>query len=349
VRLDALLPLHPAWSDVQQLDALLAEAQKAKVPAPSIQPSIPLPEAVLPPPLSVNNRLSGNLTEARIQQTAQNARQRVERLRSTLDTLHERALEKRQELLRKEASADIAQKRADILATVEERVTKAEEQARVETAPLRKEIRDRKFREIALQSQVAALNDNPRDEAQRRLIQVQKEIKELEARLNSRLAGIREGIEKEADRQIEDYRQQRLEQEAAELAQFRAELNRRASEAIAHYEAEVERTLSSLEPLSMPSVPRTPVLRTQRLPSPAQVAEKPRPVDTARITKEIDARTEALRAQRKRLVDFIADDTRRRVETFAAGKQWQIAYAPAPGRADRTEEAAQWLRAEWTP
>src|SRR5579871_5903259 len=51
VRLAVLVPLHPAWAEVKQLDLLLSHA--SHLPLPSSQAAISLPEMPLPPALTV--------------------------------------------------------------------------------------------------------------------------------------------------------------------------------------------------------------------------------------------------------------------------------------------------------
>jgi len=336
VRLEALLPLHPAWEDVRQIDALLAHTRR--LPSPSAQASLPLDEVALPSPLKTDGSIPMNLAKARAERTVPAALERVERLRTALDVLNSRVVRREQTAGQKVVAADVARQEADLRAGLEA------EERRIR-AQVPETLRDLQFREIALQSQVDGLPEPHRSEAQRKLDRVRQEIEAIQA---AREAGD-EAARQRVARQVEDYRQERRARETERLDQLRARLNRETDQIVAENQEEARRSLGRLKALAMPSVPRSADVRAKRLPSPAEVAAGVAPTTAERSAAATSDEIAALTSRRQRLLHFITGDVRRRVENLAAQKQWRIAFAPASGLPDMTAQVVAALREEWKP
>ncbi len=92
VRLNALIPLHPGWEDVRQIDALLRHAQTVPTHAAAPQPGAG--EVRLPPALPASNLIPADLSGAeqrRISAVRAPAEKRVEGLHNTLNERTARA------------------------------------------------------------------------------------------------------------------------------------------------------------------------------------------------------------------------------------------------------------------
>lgn len=348
VRLEALLPLHPAWEDVRQLDALLASPRRRPQPLP-IQPPLSLDEVALPSPLRTEGTVPANLARARAEQTARPALERVERLRTALDVRNDRIMQRERASGQKSVVADVARREAEIMA----RVDAEERRIRAQVPP---PLRDLQLREIALQSQVDALPEPHRSEAQHRLMATRQEIEQIRTTIEAGVADVR----RRAAQEVDAYRNARKAEEAERLRHLQARLDRESDQIVAENEEEVRSSLNRLKALALPSVPYSPAVYPTRLPSPARVAARASPPvadfglrwrhehATPAVAPTSD-QTAALNAQRRRLLDLITRDVRRQVERLAVEKRWNLSFASAPGLPDMTEQIAAHLRDAWRP
>jgi hypothetical protein len=342
VRLDALLPLHPAWQDIRRLDDLTAQARTLPAAFPA-QTAVPLREAPLPSPLPVRaEMLAGPAPPG--PETLRPGLARVKSLRALLDARIERSMRLQGIKDQKEILADVELWRNSQEADRRAAVEKVERQAA-------QRLRDLTFKEIKLETQARSPLGPPG--AAEALKGVQAEIKDLPNRLAER----RSEVLKPFDQEIERKKNDREQEQREAGVRRRAELGRRAERTIAEYQARIFLGPIAHGALGAIHVPRPEALpdlheavspaRHERLPSPAQIAAETPSAAAAGAAHATGDALNALAAQRARLDDFIRSDIRRRVERLAVRNHWRVLFTPEAGRPDVTDRAVAALRAEF--
>jgi hypothetical protein len=91
-------------------------------------------------------------------------------------------------------------------------------------------------------------------------------------------------------------------------------------------------------------VPARSPLSASALPGPANLAALQ--AATPAPQNALADPTSALLRERARLVAYLLDDVKRRVERAAMVKNWAISYVPSSRTVDVTGQAAEFLRAE---
>lgn len=211
VRLDALLPLHPAWAQVQALDAAQARFPAAQVQAASLKyPLTPLPE-IFTPPVAVPPSLAGE-RDRRVQEDALHYVQQTEQALTAknIDIMQrfERHEHRQTEAVYGRALAD---RELQLSAANEKEANLLEE--RINTLG---------FRLVALRTQIDAytsrLNQDPRNpvvqDAVRQEALVSAQLNALDVQ---RKAVLDRKVRPLAEQQLAQQRQQWQEESAARL------------------------------------------------------------------------------------------------------------------------------------
>lgn len=326
------MELHPAWPSVRQIDRMMAEVQG--IPALLEPPKLALEEGKLPLPLPASpGRSAGRAPQDR--RIVRLARERIEDLQAWFDMRNARVLAREQQALQNALEADVARVESELRekARAEAEALRAKEQAR---------ILDLQLKQVAYRSQVAALSGPPRIEAEARLAAVKNELAAGQEDLSSKLAA----ISNRADKEAREYRARRQAEVEAQLQSRRAEMEREARQTIGRYEARLSAGLTRIDPLELPPVPPLPPAKEPGIAAPVEIAvPRVSPARPANVNKILADLT----AQRSRLIRYISDDVRRRIQQLAAEKRWRIFFELEPGLNDVTQQVADRLRSSWRP
>jgi hypothetical protein len=339
VKLDELVHRHPGWQDVLQLDAMIAHASGLE--SAELRSATPVASPPLPQPLQRRPLLPEAISaeQRRIEAVQYPLRDRMNRLRNSTNVRIDRAVSVRERELRSTLDAELRQKLADL-----------EEEARRERLVIEGKwyvpIRDLQLQVFALESQVETYKPFPASPAYKMsqerlaeklaerdkvLAQLAQEIAAIDSALNQRLASARQEIDNRFGRQIADYR---------------SDLEGKATGEAGERLAAMQRELSSLAPLERPRVPPAPEMRSMTIPSPSQLASAGGPISAPLDT---DAEIAAIRAQRERLAQYLERDVKRRLNRLSAQHRWRLAFGQRPGLEDVTPTAEKLLVEEWTP
>lgn len=338
VRLNALLPLHPAWEEVRHLDALAEQTLPSS--APSSSAPVVLAEPVLPEtlPVSTSVPLSPVPTAAVLTSAAN---RRLESLRDMLRVRNARAIERERRVREKEMEAVVAREESALIARDQQEIARLRRHFDRDTRNLELKI-------IAAETQIYAYSRLPNANELR--LAAQRTLAQLQSQKDERRKALEETIKKTVasrEQRLGAFRQQK-QMELAKALEGRAEELRTESErTVADYQQQIRANQQSLADLQMPSVPQTSAVRAFPLASPARVAAAYR-MPPAPSGGEERARSSLLQ-QRARLIAYITQDLRRRLERLAAENRWRISFAQTPGVPDRTEDIRPLLSREWRP
>jgi hypothetical protein len=231
--------------------------------------------------------------------------------------------------------ADVAARKADLQA--------AAEHAPIEAALSpedRRELRRLQFLEIAFESQVAVLFPPARGDAESRLKDVRRQIAALEAKAPK--PG--EELQAKIERQVADYRGQRVAEMEKGLEARRTALEAETAQRLEPYRKQIQ------EQVALPPTPEIvgatggigPLSR--RIATPAEIASA---VNSSPAPLPVAEALARLRDQRERLIRTIEDDLRARLQALASGRHWTLSYAARAGYIDVTDRAASALRSEF--
>lgn len=333
VRLPALLSLHPAWAAVRELDVLIAHTAGLDKAGQSVATAgVPLPEVSLPPPLIAG---SAPLTSRppTIEGVTRAAAARLNRLRDSMDAHAERIVERERKEKMEKVAADVTAKRADLQA--------AAVNAPVESALSPEDLRELhklQFREIALESQVAALLPPARGDADVKLKDVRKQI----AAIESKAPKPGEELQAKIDKQVENYGKLRFAEMERNLSRRKAALQAESARRLDPYHKRLEERAVLPPP---PTIPGSSAMSAmaRRIASPSHVTSSAKSAAAPLPTGEAIAR---LRDQRQRLVRTITDELRTRLQAVGSARRWTLSLGPRPGYIDVTDQAAAALRSE---
>ncbi len=343
VRMSSLVSLHPSWADVHEIDILLAHAaglassHQGAVQAGNLLPEVPLPPPLTADPVPFSSRppsLEGVTRAAAI---------RLSKLREAMDARAERIIQRERRELTEKAAADIAAKKADLTAAAI-------------TSPLylglstadRQELRRLQFQEIAFESQVAVLFPPARGAALVNLQKVREQIRSIEAKAPK----TEEQLQARIDKQLSDFRQARAAETERELNQRRFTLQAETRQRLDPYEKRLQERMKLPGPLALTGSSTAAVSAPQII-SPKSLAAAAPGMATGQPAT--GAAVNSLRAQRARLVAYITDDIRRRVEALARRRHWTLstnaseasdASDARAGYTDITSQAASALKNE---
>jgi hypothetical protein len=335
VQLPALYALHPAWSDVAELDVLISHAQTLSSAGQStVAPGNPLPRSPLPTPLSVSGAplpMQPPSTEG----VTRAAETRLKRLRDKLSAHVDRIIERERRDQLVKLAAESAAKKADLttaanVAPIDAGLTKEERQA----------LRKLQYQEIAFESQVAVLFPPARGVAETNLKRVRGEILAIE----SKVPRTENQIQANIDKQLADFRQGRIGEIETKLGQRRVVLEQESAKRVGPYEKRVHEHVELPRELSLSTASAAVSVSPEAIVSPEALAAGTRGTLAAPLpTSEA---LSGMQAQRARLVSYIADDLRRRLAELARLRRWSVSESARPGYVDITSQAASALKAE---
>jgi hypothetical protein len=335
IRLSSLISLHPAWNDIKEIDALIAQAKnlpsnKGSAPAPIALASVSMPP---PLPASLDPRPAGVPSIETARQTGQ---KRVKDLQASMEEHNQDLVEREQQVLEKRMTTAVAAERARLAALPPEIVETPEQ--KTERAALRK----LQFEQIALESEVKILTEPALTPVLLRLAGIKEQVRLAEARLRPPVQQVDVALEKA----VASFRQQKEAESAATLKTRADDLHTRSSEVINAYRSRLSSRLADVKPVTPAAVPAARPVPDLQIPSPAQAASV-MPVTGSPAAAVTANNLNQLLAARQRLVQFVTDDLRRRVDRIAAQRNWKVTYTAVPAPNDYTDRAAELLKQDF--
>lgn len=323
VRVEALLPLHPAWRDYLALTANPSTVGAAGAPRsafrsaalsempPRLVYEVPPAPASGPEPLASSDRID-------------ELRPRYEALNAAI--FHSALRQRMRELEAVRGPIGAALARSDALADA-----LYASQWNEQVAPIEARI-------LALQSQLDLWSSDKavRDKVQPEIDRLRTAAANAEARLKLDLALRRsEGAQRvidARDREAEDIRQ--------ELVLLEAERNAEVGRRISGYKLDVARSRQSIQPLTNTVVPR-PVVVT-----PPELRAPPHPVIAQAGAGATARRAPTQRIEAASLLSMIRRDIERRVNRAAQHLGWRVVTNGADNVPDRTDAVRRILLAQ---
>jgi hypothetical protein len=336
VRLEALLPLHPAWAQVAALDRVLAEFASHKT-QPALLPLTPPP---FPPPFPPPKEVPETLAKERQQRIEEDAARYVDLLESALRARADEEYRRQARVLQREMDATLAKE----LAQREEEI-RAANQLKARAIDL--QVRRLAFRVIALQSQIDVFRGQPREDAQLQMSQVLAETARLHLEREALLD--KENIRLQAERDLEPRKQQLMAERDQRLKELRDRLDQEIADQLANAETQLEQQTGAIPPLgSAPTRPPDPRATPLTLLNPPGLSGITAAAQSDRNRVLARQRAE-WQSYRTRLVNAIRADTQKAVEQAARQQGWQLVSEASrrAGDADGTEAATRALRRQW--
>ncbi len=340
VRIEALLPLHPAWAQVQALDAAQVRFPAAQTQASALKyPLNPLPE-VFTPPVTVPPSLAGE-RDRRVQEDALHYVQQTEQALTVKNIDIVRRFE-RNEQRQTEGTYSRA------LADLELKLTAANAQ---ESDRLEARINALGLRQVGLRSQIEAytlrLNQDPRNpvvqDAVRQEALVSEQMNALE---DQRKAVQARDVRALAVQQLAVQRGQWQDESAARLQARKKELADSVQQQVEQARARLKNDIKPIPPLASAPLPPVDPLAT---PLPLPVAPDAAVAighAQAALSTAMAQEQQAAQIQKDALIAAIRADTLQAVAQIARKEGWNMDPAGHKGR-DVTAVAAGALRAQW--
>ena len=326
VRIETLLPLHPAWAQTQALERIAAgmTAPPGEITGAS---------APLPAPFPFAQATRKNLADERQKRIRDDAEQALNTLAASLFAGNAQRLAR--ETLARQRQTD-AQYRRELAAKVAELAAAAAKKR----AELNSQITRLGYIAVAYESQgrifIGASQQNAKDNLKR----TNQQIDSLTAQRDAIPSDFRSQAmaqlrtrRAELNRAVADFRQQRARELAAELQdQLAARSNQResASSAIKTFGANLPAASRPAE-VSIPA----PDFHAAHLAGRAQIR--------AALTRQ----QRATNLQREQILSVIRADTEQAVQQIAARENWKLVAAETRGATDATDDAAKALREQW--
>lgn len=332
VRMESLLPLHPAWAQVLSLDRIARQMRVAAPPAFSFTPLPPAPQAFAPPPAEPPGLAAQR--QERIRADALRYERQLEQALTDSDRL----LFNRQERTeRKRVQQQMAQERAkrlDVLQT----------EALHQTRDISRQITRLQFRIVALKSQLNVYTDQPLQDAQIQYRQALAQVAALRQKLRDVLADVEPEVERQLralQPQLEAASQQRLQQFQEQQAADRAQKIARERQNLESAVTPLPATLTA--PLPLPSDARETPLA---LPTSADAA---RSLQRGAVQVQGAVARQAAQWERERhlLLDTIRNDTEQALKQIARKQGWQLVAPQTVGATDATAAVIPALTAQW--
>jgi len=340
VRMEALLPLHPAWAQVQALDASQRIFPAAKAQASTLKyPQNPLPE-VFTPPVTVPPSLATE-RERRVQEDALHFVQQTEQSLTSknVDIMRRfERIEKRQTEAR--YSKALADRELQLNAMKEQEADRL--QARINTLG---------FRQVALRTQIESytnrLNQDPRNPVVQDVVRQEALVSEqMNALEDQRKAVLKRDVRALAVQQLSAQRKQWQDESAARLQARKMELADSVRQQVEQARARLKNDIKPIPPLaSAPLPPAEPQATPLPLPLAPDAAEAVRKAQS-QVDAAMGQHRQALQAQREALLTAIRADTTQAVAQIARREGWNMVAAGRSG-SDVTAQAAGALRDQW--
>lgn len=336
-RLEALVPLHPGYVSIAELERW---ARSARTAAREAGPALSTPAALsFPPPRG--GELDRPQAQAVIGRLEQLHEQELARLAQQLEQRDQAQLARRAREAAREADALDAQRRIELRREFEDgrRQVLLASRAQgfdlsVRVAELQRALAQagpgtvRAATQEQLQAAETQLSQASRNQAER--------IAVLQRRYDEQLASLRQAANAQVAREVETLRQSLVRQRAEELAAERARA------AAGRRRLTVEAALPGTQVAAV-----APGALGDDLGRAADLLHS----ESRRWSQDEMRDAGELARRRQELLDFVRQDTRMTAEALARARNWRIEWAP-PGagrRATRdvTARAEEWLRAYW--
>jgi hypothetical protein len=341
VRLEALLPFHPLWPEVEDIEQKL----NSRPPVAHLKPiaaAVGFPTPFRPPAFAARP------LEARQRRPlASYARASLDRLVENLRKRHAEALTRIQRKEQRQIEREIATRRLEYEASASAAIARQIRQ-------LDRQIETLGFQEVIYLSRIRVYNDRAYLDAVRERDRVRAEIDRLTQERDALLARVRPQVDQavaQEQRRLEAVLETKLRQIRAEQLQAEQKLiaaieeRRQRRRQIARPETE----RISVARLAVPPENTLEPLRRSVLLTKAQAAIFPQ---RKAVAQEAENWKRGWEAQRQLLLNTIRKDTRQTLAKIARSEGWTLIEAkegdPIPTGNDRTEAAAQALRAVWS-
>ena len=328
VRLDALLPLHPAWSQITALENVQAGFS---VPAREMTSGVP----AFPTAFPFTQTTPENLANERQKRIKADAAEYLKQWTAFLTADNAQRLEREVQARQRH---DDALNRQDLV----QKTAALKLDAAKTTGKLDHEIYLLGFLEVDYGSQGRAFIGDSRRNA---IANAAKTRDRITALKKQRDALSQQDFRAAASEQLQSVRAQRI----ADAASFR---RRRESELAADLQGQVTNRQKQLAESSQAIGILGRNLPTQ---PPSQTGPPPAPPDMAAVSQIARAQADAAQGQqhtqemiqRERLLAAIRLDTEKAVAQIAEREGWQMVPEGSPRAADATEAVAKSLRAQW--
>ena len=334
VRTDALLPLHPAWAQIESLGRIRAQFAAQSLPNGVVAPDLSSLPVAFPPPKDLPN----STPEQRLQHAEASSDQYLKQLADTLrlqDEAYVARLSRRQaQSIQATYAKELSAREAAIRA---ERMGKA--------LQLDNQITRLKFRDVAFQTQIRVYKGQALRDAQLQHDALLSQIKTLTGQATTLLvpSGISNAALAAVKPRLEELRRQADQERERELA---ARASRRATQ----LEQEKSKLTFNADPL--PPINETPLPAPDSretplvLPPGTQVGAAFQSADNALRAKRVQQEA-AWSRQRARILAAIAADTEKAVEQIARQKGWNLVSPGTRGAQDETDTIKPLLRQQW--
>ena len=343
VRLDALIPLHPAWAQVQALDAAQSRFPAAQAQASGLKyPLTPLPE-VFTPPVTVPPSLASE-REKRVQEDSLHYVQQTEQALTAKNIDILKRIE-RDEQRQTEARYGRA------LADLELKLSAANE---VEANLLEAQVNTLGFRQVALRTQIESytnrLNQDPRNPIVQDAVRQEALVSaKMNALADQRKAVLARDVQALAVQQLTAPHRQWLLESAARMQGRRAELADSVRQQVEQARARLKNDIKPIPLLANASLPPVDPHATP-LPLPLG-PDAPQAIGQAQaqLSAAMAQEQQAWGAQKEALIAAIRADTAQAVAQIARKEGWNLVPVGKAGKAgkDVTAQAAGAIRAQW--
>jgi hypothetical protein len=335
VRLDALLPLNPSWSQVEALDREVARLKTSPSQSGPIRYE---PHAALPA-FVPRATAPASMAAERAAQVERDAKRYLDSLQKSIGETDRSimSIERRREQRRVEAG---------VAARLAEAAAKLRAENAVRSFAIRDRLRTLAFRDIVVKSQVQDLaqahtrDPKPLREAQNEHAALVAEMDRLKAENRALLT---QDIAMQTARQRDAITRD-------EQAKSRDRLAKRAEDLKSEMQDKIAAAMSRQRDTAIPppAAPKLPPLdpRTTPLPLPPERGVVLAPA-AASVESALNRQAALWQAQRAKIVAEIRADTEKAVQQVALRRGWTLEEAPRPGALDATKEAAEDLRGQW--
>ena len=328
-RIEALLPLHPAWEQTQALNRVVAGlAPFNRVLSGAVPP--------LPPPFAFTQTAPKNMADERKKRIQDDAEQYLIQLTSFL--IADNAQRLAREVRARQRQAD-AQYRRELETKIAELTAAAAKQRNA----LNAQINRLGYKLVAYDSQGRIFIGQSQRDAKEAAKQVTRQIDDLTAQRDAISSDFRSAAvaqmrtrRAELNQSVSDFRKRRAEQLAAEL---RDQIDNRSRQ--------LDAAASAITTFGA-NLPATPKPAAVPTPPPPDFSAANRAAQ-AQIASALQRQNIAANAQRDRLLAVIRADTEQAVAQIAARENWKLVPVGTQGATDATDAVAKALREQWKP
>lgn len=340
VRLDALLPMHPAWPQVQALDA----AQRRFAGGPAQAATLKYPQQPLPEPFAPPITVPPSLAAERDKRVQEDALRYVQQTEQALKA-------KNVDIMNRFARREKRQTEANYRRALAERAQQLSTANEQEAAALQARIDRLGFKLVANRSQIAAYSNRLNQDARNPILQdvVRQEAlisEQMNALEDQRKAVLARDVRALAVQQLAAQKKQWEADSAARVEAQRAELDDSVKQQVEQARARLKNEVKPIPALaSAPLPPAEPNATPLPLPLAPDAPEAIRKAQT-QLTAATAQERKSWQAQRESLLSAIRADTTQAVAQIARQKGWHLVPQGHAGT-DVTAETAGVLRAQW--